>query len=172
MLTVVAASPELARLAREDLVALLQDALNAGAALGFMAPLAEEVAAAFWDDVIEAIAAGHRVLLLAIDGERLIGTAQLDLSQRQNGAHRAEVMKVMVHTSARRRGVGRALMRAVDEHARACGRTTLVLDTRVGDLAEGLYSSMGWIRVGEIPAFARSSNGELHATAVYYKLLA
>jgi hypothetical protein len=55
--------------------------------------------------------------------------------------------------------------------ARRGGRSTLVLDTRQGDPSEALYRSMGWTCAGVIPRYARSANGELHATALYYLLL-
>ena len=77
----------------------------------------------------------------------------------------------MVHRAARRQGIGRALMQAVEEDARRLARTTLVLDTREGDPSERLYRSLGYIYVGAIPRYARSADGSLDATALYYKLL-
>jgi ribosomal protein S18 acetylase RimI-like enzyme len=157
--------------ARPKLIALLQDAAASGASIGFLAPLSREEAGRYWRGVIASMQEGSRVLLAAWRDETLIGSAQLDLCMRANGMHRAEASKVMVHTSARRQGVGRALMLALDDAARALGRTTLVLDTRKGDPSEALYTSLGWVKVGEIPRYARSPNGELHATAFYFKLL-
>src|SRR5204863_8169810 len=89
-------------------------------------------------------------------GGALLGTAQLDLCTRPNGRHRAEVVKVIVHTKARRRGIGRALMLALEDEARRQGRGTLVLDTRRGDPAERLYAGVGYTLAGVIPAYARS----------------
>ena len=77
----------------------------------------------------------------------------------------------MVHRRARRQGVGRALMLAAEAEARRLGRSTLVLDTRHGDPSEILYRSLGWELAGEIPRYARSADGTLHATAFYFKLL-
>ena len=77
----------------------------------------------------------------------------------------------MVLRSTRRHGIGRSLMLAAEDHARRLGRSTLILDTRAGDPSERLYASLGWQRVGEIPRFAQSADGVLHATALYYKLL-
>ena len=77
----------------------------------------------------------------------------------------------MVHTQARRQGIGRALLRAVEAEARRRGRTTLVLDTRRGDRAERLYAGVGWTLAGLIPNYARSADGRLDPSAVYYKLL-
>jgi ribosomal protein S18 acetylase RimI-like enzyme len=62
-------------------------------------------------------------------------------------------------------------MLAAQDEARRRGRRTLVLDTRQGDPSEALYRSLGWTFAGTIPQYARSANGELHATALYYLLL-
>ena len=123
------------------LVALLRDAVDSGASIGFLPPLAETEAGAYWRHGRRRDRARDRGSILAAhDGELgLVGSAQLDLAMRANAGHRAEVSKVMVHRRARRRGVGRALMLALEDHARRLGRTTLVLDTRQGDPSEELY---------------------------------
>ncbi|UOQ53470.1 GNAT family N-acetyltransferase [Hymenobacter cellulosivorans] len=153
------------------LVALFQDALDSGAALGFLAPVAEGELEEYWREVAEAVAQGHRILLVAEADGQLLGTTQLDLATKSNGLHRAEVCKVMVHRRARRQGVARRLLAAVDEKARQQQRTTLLLDTRQHDPSEQLYQQAGYTVAGTIPDFARSSSGELHATVIYYKLL-
>jgi GNAT superfamily N-acetyltransferase len=154
------------------LAALLEDAVHHGASVGFLPPMRPGEAAAYWESVAAAVRAGERVLLVARAGDgRIVGTAQLDLALRPNGRHRAEVAKVMVHTTARRQGIGADLMRAAEAHARDLGRTTLFLDTRLGDPAERLYRSAGWTFAGSIPRYARSADGGLDANAFYYKLL-
>jgi GNAT superfamily N-acetyltransferase len=157
---------------RAALVDLLQDAVDSGASIGFLPPLAAAEAIAYWDGVGAAVRDGSRVVLVARrDGLDVVGSAQLDLAMRANARHRAEVSKVMVHRRARRQGLGRALMQALEDHARRLGRTTLVLDTREGDPSETLYREAGWTRVGAIPRYARSASGALDGTAIYYKLL-
>jgi ribosomal protein S18 acetylase RimI-like enzyme len=154
------------------LVALLRNVVDDGGSVGFLPPLSVEEAREYWESVAAAVKGGGRLLWVARDGGgSIVGTVQLDLEKRANGNHRAELIKLMVHTSGRRRGVGRALMLAAQDEARRRGRTTLVLDTRQGDPSESLYRSMGWTFVGAIPRYARSANGELHATALYYLLL-
>jgi ribosomal protein S18 acetylase RimI-like enzyme len=161
-----------ARAAEPALIALLQDAVDSGASIGFLPPLAPAAAASYWRGVVADLEAGGRVLLVARGGDgAIVGSAQLELAMRDNGRHRAEVAKVMVLRAARRRGIGRKLMLAAEDHARRLGRSTLILDTRAGDPSERLYASLGWQRVGEIPRYARSANGALDATAFYYKLL-
>ena len=154
-----------------ELVELLKDVVDDGASVGFLPPLDRDEARDYWVGVTDAVRASRIVLLVARDDAGIAGCAQLDIASRPNGRHRAEVMKVMVATRARNRGLGRALMVAIEDVARTHRRTTLVLDTRRGDPSEHLYTSLGWQLAGIIPKYARSANGELHATALYFKLL-
>jgi ribosomal protein S18 acetylase RimI-like enzyme len=160
-----------ARREQPALIALLRDVVDDGGSVGFLPPLSADHAREYWESVAVAVKAGGRLLWVARDDDAIVGTVQLDLERRANGSHRAELIKLMVHTRARRRGVGRALMRAAQDEARRRGRRTLVLDTRQGDPSEALYRSLGWAFAGAIPQYARSANGELHATALYYLLL-
>ncbi len=161
-----------ARLERAGLVALLQNVVDDGASVGFLPPVAAEEAAQYWDGVATAVDDGFRILWIAhAPAEGVVGTVQLDLEKRANGNHRAELAKLMVHTKARRRGIARALMLAAESEARRLGRSTLFLDTRLGDPSEILYRAMGWQFVGSIPRYARSASGALDANAIYYRLL-
>jgi ribosomal protein S18 acetylase RimI-like enzyme len=104
---------------------------------------------------------------------RIVGTVQIDLAVPPNQQHRAEVLKLLVHPSARRRGIARALMIAVEAVAQAEGRTLLTLDTWTGGNAESLYRSLGYVTVGVIPRYARgSTTPELEPTTIMYKELA
>lgn len=158
--------PELPKLA-----ALLQNAATNGASVGFLLPLSDEDALAYWQDVAKAIEDLHRILLIAKMDDELTGTVQLDLASRANGSHRAEIVKLMVHTSFRGQGIAQALMNAIEAEAKSASRTTLVLDTREGDPSERLYAKLGYQRAGMIPEYARSTNGKLHSTVFMYKLL-
>ena len=156
---------------RSGLVDLLPDTVNGGASVGFLPPISRADAEAYWLEVHEALRSGARRLLVARQGDRVVGTVQLDPSMRSNGLHRAEVMKVMVHPHARRQGLARRLMEEIERVARADGRTLLVLDTRQGEPSEALYDTLGYVRAGVIPGYARSADGTLHATVVFYKTL-
>lgn len=154
----------------EALAALLIDAVDSGAAVGFLAPLARERALLYWDGIRSSLGDGL-VLLGAYEDGRLVGSVQLSCAWQPNGRHRAEIQKLFVHTSQRRQGIARALMAAVEERALGLGRWLLILDTRQGDSAEPLYEKLGYIRVGSIPDYALSSRGALHPTVVFYKRL-
>lgn len=164
-------NPESAIELLPKLTTLLQDAVASGASIGFLPPLTHEDAINYWQDVAKALESPYRILLIAEIDQKIIGTVQLDMASRPNGSHRAEIAKLIVHTSHRGQGIGRALMNAIETEARRAGRTTLILDTREGDPSELLYSKIGYTRAGTIPEYARNADGSLHTTVFMYKLL-
>jgi len=153
------------------LCALLEDTVEGGASIGFLWPMSEGEAERYWRSIIPAVESGERILLIASEDARIAGTGQLELCLRANGLHRAEVAKLMVLRAARRRGVGRALMLALEDQARAHKRTTLVLDTFLDGGAENLYRALGWTEAGRVPLYAAWPDGTLGTTVYYYKLL-
>ena len=156
----------------EGLADVLLDCVAGGASVSFMWPLARDAALDFWRGVAQGVVRGERALLVAEDqAGRLVGTVQLILAQPENQPHRADVAKMLVHRDARRRGVAQRLMAAVDEIARAAGKTVLVLDTVTGGDAERLYQRAGWQRVGEVPKYALMPDGEFCSTTFYYRHL-
>ena len=155
----------------EALADVLIDCIDGGAGISFMHPLAPAKARAFWRRIGDDVAEGRRALLIAEDGDGVVGTVQLVLDQPENQPHRADLSKMLVHRRARRQGLGAALMEAAEQMARDCGKTLLVLDTVTGSDAERLYERLGWVRVGTIPGYALQSRGGLAATTVFYKAL-
>lgn len=163
---------EVSDLQLQELAEVLIDCVAGGASVSFMHPLAPGKALGFWRAVADDVARGERALLVAEDAQGTVGTVQLILAQPENQAHRADVAKMLVHSRARRRGVAQLLMEAVEEAARAEGRTVLVLDTVTGTTADRLYTRAGWQRVGEIPDFALMPDGAYCPTTFFYKHLA
>jgi ribosomal protein S18 acetylase RimI-like enzyme len=149
------------------LAEVLIGVVEAGASVGFLPPLSRDEAHTYWRGVL----APDIRLLIAENETGIVGTAQLALAMRANGRHRAEVSKVLVHPSAQRQGIGRALMEALEPIARREDRSLLFLDTREGDPSNRLYRSLGYLEAGRIPDYARSADGSLHATVFYYKPL-
>lgn len=154
-----------------DLSAILIDCVEGGASVSFMAPLPRERADRFWRGVVEGVATGGRLLLVAEDRETgaWVGTVQVVVDLPENQPHRGDVAKMLVHRSARRHGLGARLMRAAEEAARAAGKTLLVLDTVTGGDAERLYSRLGWQRVGVVPDFALMPDGRPCSTTFFYR---
>ncbi|MFD5596348.1 GNAT family N-acetyltransferase [Streptomyces griseorubiginosus] len=155
----------------EELAELLVDTVDGGASIGFLAPLDRSAAVAWWKERAAAVTAGQLAVWAAFDGHRLIGTVSLAFPDKPNSRHRAELVKLMVHRSARGRGLGRTLLAVAEEAAAAAGITLLHLDTETDSPAERLYDSAGWIRAGVIPDYAADPGGELRPTTLYYKRL-
>lgn len=158
---------------RRALNALLRDAIEHGASVGFTLPVTETELSSYWRSVRRDLACGRRILLAALDPRgRLVGAVQLGLELRSNGRHRAEVQKLMVRHEARGRGLGARLMVRIEATARRHRRWLLFLDTSVGrGGAVAFYRRLGWRRCGGIPDYAADPDGSLHANAIFYKRL-
>ncbi len=153
------------------LVELLRDSVEGGASVGFLSPLRRETADAFWRDMLREVGSSRVMLVAATEDGEVAGSVQLSLAQKENGRHRAEVQKLLVHSRYRHQGLGRRLMDAIEHEAQQRGITLLVLDTIEGELAEQLYLKLGYARVGEIPNYASFPDGRLWATVIFYKEL-
>ncbi|MEX0365193.1 MAG: N-acetyltransferase family protein [Ruegeria sp.] len=164
-----AALPE----ALEDLTGLLRDCVQAGASVGFILPFPVSEARAYWADrVFPSVGRGVE-LFVACDGDRIVGTVHLAMAAMPNQPHRADVAKLLVHPQARRQGLGRRLMQALEARARELSKTLLVLDTRSGDPSQALYQGLGYEVAGEIPCYCRNPFGEVYEPTTYlYKVLA
>lgn len=152
-----------------DLAVILADVVAGGASVGFLLPFTPEDAATWWMGIERDVVHGNVLVIAARLDRRVVGTAQLRLAQLPNARHRAEVAKVLVHRSARRRGIATALMREIERIALAEGRTLLVLDTITGSEADPLYTKLGWTRAAEIPHYAGMPDGELRPTTIFYR---
>ncbi|HMK89674.1 MAG TPA: GNAT family N-acetyltransferase [Methylocystis sp.] len=153
------------------LAEIVADGVNGGAAISFMQPYTPHDGLRFWrEKVFPDVADGKRVLFAAYLNSAIVGTVQMDIALPPNQPHRCEVAKMVVHARARRKGVARQLMLALEERAKSIGKTLITLDTRTGDSAEGLYTSVGFRKAGVIPQFALDPDGRgFHATTYMYK---
>ncbi len=157
------------RAGADDLAAVLVDCVEGGASVNFMAGFDTARALAFWRDIATRMESdGRHVFAAAAPDGVIVGTVQLVPAGIENQPHRAEISKMLVLRSARKRGLGGALMRAAEGAAARTGRTLLNLDTASDD-AERLYSALGWTLAGRIPNYALMPDGTPCATALYYK---
>ncbi|KEY57486.1 GNAT family N-acetyltransferase [Serratia sp. DD3] len=154
-----------------ELAHLLMDAVTHGASVGYNSNLRHEEAENYFQSLQPTLANGMRLLWVVMHNNEAIGTVQLELCQKPNGSNRAEIQKLLVHSKARRHGVGRALMKTLEMTARSLRRGLLYLDTQAGSAAENLYHSLDYCRLGEIPDYATTPDGLYHPTVIYYKRL-
>jgi GNAT superfamily N-acetyltransferase len=168
---IVALAAPIADAVLDELADVLVDCVAGGASVSFMSPLSHDSALGFFRKVAGSVAAGDTVLLAAgLDG-KIVGTVQLGLDTPPNQPHRADIKKMLVHRSARGRGIGAALMAAVEEEARRRGRWLLVLDTVPGENGHRLYLRAGWTQTGLVPDYALFPDGRLCDTAIMWKRL-
>lgn len=156
---------------RQGLIALLIDAVANGASVGFLADIDTLQASAYFDDVKAALANGALAIWIAEEDEMVLGSVQLSLCLKPNGLNRGEVQKLLVLSSARRRGIARLLMQQLETHARQLKRGLLYLDTEAGSEAEHLYLDLGYTTIGGLPDYACGPDGQYRANAIYYKTL-
>lgn len=152
------------------LAEVLADAVESGAAVSFLS-LTPAEAADWWRKLFSAPASGT-IVLVARDAEGIVGTVQLLPAWAPNQPHRADIAKLIVHRRGRRKGIGKALMWAVEREAGTAGFRLLVLDSKRGDAGEHLYRALGWTVAGTIPRYALDTDGVTpHDTVVFYKEL-
>lgn len=170
--TIRIATADEARARAGDLCEILSDCINGGASLGFMLPYTPQDAVAYWQEIADAVEKGTIILAVAELEGRIVGSVQVGLATKPNQPHRGDLMKLLVHRSARGQGLSRRLMEVVEAEAAARGRTLLVLDTATGSDAEKIYPRFGWERVGVIPQYAMWPQGGFCDTTLFYKRIA
>jgi GNAT superfamily N-acetyltransferase len=164
-LTLPATDEDIHALAR-----LLVDAVESGAAVSFLAPLALEQAETWWRAVLAG--SGARAIFLVVrDADGIAGTVQLHPAWAPNQPQRAEITKLLVDRRRRRAGLGTVLMRTIEDIARRAGFELLTLDAKRGAAAEHLYRRLGWTVAGTIPRYALDPDGTPHDAVIFYKHL-
>jgi predicted N-acetyltransferase YhbS len=94
------------------------------------------------------------ILLVAVKGgDQVVGSVFLRLAPAEEWELRERLPRVPVLSrlevvaAQQRNGVGRQLVQAAEDEARARGRARILLGVRAGDrIAEALYSSLGYER--------------------------
>jgi acetyltransferase len=155
----------------KDLVHVFRDVVNSGSPLGFMPPISAIQARDYWLSLKPELEAGSRILLVALNGDAVVGSGQLGLSQRANSPHRAEINRLFVCRAVRGQGIGKSLMEALHNEARRCRRSLILLNTRHAEPAEDFYKSLGYTQVGVIPGWTIGPAGEKYDHVEMWKQL-
>jgi GNAT superfamily N-acetyltransferase len=96
-------------------------------------------------------------LLLAVDGETLLGYAHLRVSDDLVNEETAEVVAIVVEASNRRSGIGTRLIAAAETWARQSGRARLLLKTDVVRTpAHAFFSALGYEKDSTTLEFIRN----------------
>lgn len=100
--------------------------------------------------------AAGREMLVAEEGGLVLGIATYDQFRGGLGYIHAMEHTVLLAPDARGRGVGRALMAAIEDHARARGAHTMVAAVDAANAGGiGFHEAIGFQRVGYLPESGR-----------------
>ncbi len=158
----------------DDQLAALCEATDAaiieGGGFGWVTPPGRQALERYFRGVL--LVPERQLFVASLNGVA-VGSAQLVRPPRNNEAQAfaASLMHSFIAPYARGHGLARLLTRRVEDAARALGYHVLNLDVReTQDAAIRLYESMGYIRWGIHPAYARVG-GRTVRGIFYHKVL-
>ena len=103
-------------------------------------------------------------ILMAVEGESLLGFAHLRIARDLAADETAEVVSIVVRPDHRRRGIGRMLVAAAETWARQSGRARLLLRTDVVRTpAHAFYVALGYLKSATTVEFVRDLTVERRA---------
>jgi ribosomal-protein-alanine N-acetyltransferase len=108
---------------------------------------------------------GVWLVIASVDGE------DAGFALAREAAGDAELLLLATRRSARRRGIGSALVRAILAEAQERGAEQLHLEVRAGNDAVRLYRSEGFDKVGERKDYYRGKTGQLFDAQTYARRL-
>lgn len=145
---------------RAALLACWVDVVNAGGAVGFVAPVTADDVAPRLDATLGSVHQGRDALCVLEVGGELAGFAFLVANDLPLKQHWASVHRVQVHPRRQGSGLGRALMAGVHAIARRRGWEFVHLNVRGGTGTEAFYTRLGYREVGRMPAALRLAPGD------------
>ncbi|KAK6083390.1 hypothetical protein SCUP234_03740 [Seiridium cupressi] len=102
----------------------------------------------------------------------VLATSQIHIIPKATHQHRAEIAKLLVHPSARRRGIATAMIKFVEKFARDdLQRAMLNLDTVTEAAALDFYRWTGWTEWGTCPDYAEFADGRRGSITFSVKFL-
>ncbi|KAH8666032.1 acyl-CoA N-acyltransferase [Tricladium varicosporioides] len=162
-----------------ELARLLQECVHEGHSMGFLSPLSIDEAKTYWRDVSLQVQRNQTQLFittsasqLAMPSPEVFGTVQLAGSPKPSHSHRAEVNKLIISSSHRRRGLARKLMGEIERTARELGRDVLTLTTVKDSDAREMYLKMEWEEFGICKDYAQWPDGKRADVSFFRKELA
>lgn len=124
----------------------------------------------------EAWTRGQALGVLAMAGIRLtialVDDAPAGFAMVRSVMDEAELLLIAVDPAHGRRGIGTALLRAVEADCAVAGVADLHLEVRAGNDALRLYTAHGFVKVGERRAYYRGPDGKAYDAHTYRKPLA
>jgi len=153
-----------------DLCEATDAAIIGGGGFGWVSPPGRQALERYFRGLM--LVPERELFVARLDG-RIVGSAQLVRPPRNNEAQAfaAQLMHSFIAPYARGHGLARLLTQRIEDGARALGYHVLNLDVRETQTAAiRLYETMGYIRWGVHPAYARVG-GKTIQGVFYFKHL-
>ena len=160
------------RSAAQRLADVMLSCVDDSGSMCLVAPVVPDKTVAFWHRIAADVGTRERIVVAAWRGGIMVGAGMLHLAQPDNQAHRAEVQTVLVAPNYRRTGLGRAIMRVLEQAALDNGRTLLTLNTTFDGAGHALCRAENWQEAGWIPDFTRGPDGISRTMAIFWKRIA
>lgn len=154
---------------KAQLTDLLFLCIKSGASLGFKTDVDKPQLTTYWEEINTQLKS--RIFFGYFIHNTLVGCVHYTRCQKQNGSHRAEIEKLLVHPQYQRQGIASLLMQSIEREATKQGIELLVLDTQTGDKSEYFYQKIHYTKSGQIPHFVSDNNGVFFGTSYYFKIL-
>lgn len=121
----------------------------------------EPLPLSWWEARVSEDPYARELVVGGFEGARLVGVAGLSFELRPKLRHKATLFGMYVHTSARKRGLGRGLVHAALDSARdRRGIRVVQLTVTEGNRpAQALYEDCGFVAFGVEPLAVESGSG-------------
>ena len=131
---------------------VLHAVVEAGGAVGYLAPPPLSATEAWLSSALAAVRAGDAALALGVVDGRVEAMGLWRRDSEPIFPHLADVTQVMAHPGARGLGLGSLVMSGLITRAREAGLETLTLGVRGNNHgAIDLYRSLGFVEWGRLP---------------------
>ncbi|MDQ4065785.1 MAG: GNAT family N-acetyltransferase [Actinomycetota bacterium] len=153
-------NPELTEELCDRLIQIWTDVGNAGGAVGVPTPTERSDVEPLAAKALRRVGEGDDYLVTAFEDDELVGFAFLDRGRGPLFRHWATVKRLQVRPSLQGRGIGGALLDAIDDYAVELGLEQLHLTVRGGTGTETFYVRHGYEHVATIPGIIRVAQGD------------
>lgn len=153
-------NPQLSEELADRLIQIWIEVGNAGGAVGVPVPTERKHVEPLADKALYRVREGDEYLVVAYDGEEIVGFGFLDRGRGPLFRHWAMIKRLQVQPSRQGEGIGAALLAAMERFASELGLEQLHLTVRGGTGIEKFYVRHGYDVVAVIPDIIRVAPGD------------
>lgn len=139
----------------ERILCLMNRVLERETTIGFPGPLDSPAGNLLLSQLDADVAAGRRHVLIAEQGDLVVGQVIISPHHLPNCKHLVELSRGIIDPAYRGAGLAFNAFREIASKCEEIGGEVIYLDVRAGTLAAELWKSFGFIPFGHMPDYAR-----------------